>query len=117
MSGMPTPLVLESLWSTAALGAQMPARWLNQWTAAVQVCTVLLFLSNTQAKDNNYEWLNQSKALVRVPTVARILTHTQYMAAAQVRAVLNLFMLAHEQHTCTRARACANMSKCAHVCA
>ena len=37
MSGLPPSLVLESAWSTAALGAQMTPRWLNQWAAAVQV--------------------------------------------------------------------------------
>ncbi len=37
MSSVPAPLVLECAWATAALGAQMTQRWLNQWTAAVQV--------------------------------------------------------------------------------
>ena len=37
MSSAPPALVLETAWATAALGAQMTTRWLNQWTVAVQV--------------------------------------------------------------------------------
>ncbi|KAF5840199.1 hypothetical protein DUNSADRAFT_17416, partial [Dunaliella salina] len=36
MSSVPPRLVLESAWATAALGAQMTPKWLNQWTQAVQ---------------------------------------------------------------------------------